>query len=552
MEDLTSVHRQTLASGSYLVDLAHFIQHLVPMVFGGEESRLSYERIDREVASSIQTNPGEITELLERVHRMRNDDSNKSFYIYHITTQLALSDDAIWVELRDLEPTIDDVLLDIILDGDFCGFSRGDLYRPSEPGAVPRASFVHNLALLSNLAAQKLFTLFTLLHEHRSDVLIGYVETIQRRTDAVWERISRIMLPSDYIKNDFPDVADMLQACVMWIGHGWHALRCASKYKQPAVDYNVARQCLYTFCSARKELYRNETFFLLYNMLQSGYITDDQLMEMCNEVFRGEDMSLAFVNACVATLSTPKLSVISTESLLSYQPVQALLWFQQQAIARDPRILRNVAARRENMSRLGNSGMLACQRLKCQCGGDLDAERSLKSMCALTNYLLFTFRITTHFDQRVACTGFLLGADVLEKAIRDRNLEDAKHVIRFISKCGVAAAEPPENTHGKGIRKDIVHLMHTVHGRYQPILQDLRRSGLPKDEMMKLALQGVGDILRMIERRGYAGQASPPRNVQGRCHLAGCACSGVKPPHQLRVCKGCWQVEYCSKYCLEL
>lgn len=34
-----------------------------------------------------------------------------------------------------------------------------------------------------------------------------------------------------------------------------------------------------------------------------------------------------------------------------------------------------------------------------------------------------------------------------------------------------------------------------------------------------------------------------------RCHYELCICSGMKPPHQLRVCQGCWSVFYCGEYC---
>ncbi|KAJ3526758.1 hypothetical protein NM688_g8221 [Phlebia brevispora] len=417
MEDSTAVHRQMLLSDSLTDSEPHFVQYLAPIVFSGEEAQSAYDRIREEVVSSLQTNPGHVIELLQSAHTMANDDSCKHYYIHHITTQLGLSDDELWMKLRDSEPKIENVLINIMSDGDFCGFSREELYKEPELIAFPYTNYVHNIALLFNMCARKLLTLFLLLRGSRADALIGpYAEIIQRKVDPIWERLSQVMQPSDYIKKGFPDVADALQACVMWIGHGWLVLRCASKYSAPAAEQEVARQSLYTFCTARRELYRNECFFLLYNMIHAKHISEDELIVMCNEVFRDEETSQAFIDACVATLSTPKLSVVSTKGLPDYQPVQALLWFQQQVIARGPQMLRDVASRCDNMSRLGNSGMLACQRLKCQCGGDSDAERALNHMCAFVNYLLFTFKITTHFDQRVACTGLLLGADLLEKA----------------------------------------------------------------------------------------------------------------------------------------
>ena len=50
-----------------------------------------------------------------------------------------------------------------------------------------------------------------------------------------------------------------------------------------------------------------------------------------------------------------------------------------------------------------------------------------------------------------------------------------------------------------------------------------------------------------------ASQLSTERRywkIPKQCFWRGCACSAsFKPPHQYRVCKGCWRVLYCSKYC---
>lgn len=34
-----------------------------------------------------------------------------------------------------------------------------------------------------------------------------------------------------------------------------------------------------------------------------------------------------------------------------------------------------------------------------------------------------------------------------------------------------------------------------------------------------------------------------------RCSCFACECSGMKPPHGLHVCKGCWSAFYCSRQC---
>ena len=42
----------------------------------------------------------------------------------------------------------------------------------------------------------------------------------------------------------------------------------------------------------------------------------------------------------------------------------------------------------------------------------------------------------------------------------------------------------------------------------------------------------------------------PPATYIGRtCALETCLCSGKHPAHELRICKGCWQVYYCNSDC---
>ncbi|KAJ3550537.1 hypothetical protein NM688_g5058 [Phlebia brevispora] len=531
------------------VDLEALVAEIVaPVVISDEANMQNFERIGREVSHMIQTVPEDVIELLQRTHGMKKDEKPKLYYLHHVATALGTSDDSTWQKLRAGMPTIENLLLDIILDGELCGFSKEELYANPQDQVIPYANYAYDLALLLNISMQHLSKL--LESNDRSNELRNYAETVQRRASCIWQRLPLIMPLTEYGNNDFSHVSDLLHAYVTWYGDGWLGLH-DSLYGTVPSHKEAIHHILYTFCYSRRELYRNESFFRLYTILNPLYMPIEKWQEICKDVFTSEETAQAFIDSCAAALTASKFRLASTAHPLAQQerPFQAILQFEQYVFACGPRILKSTASTIPNTDKIASSGIHACQRLKCQ--GDAGVEWALNCLSAAVNDLLKGSSTIVILEPHVACTTLMLVADVLEDLIHERCLERGVHIIDFVGACGMPGLQVlPDHVRGKA-RRGIMHLRHTIYVRYKTIIRDLRLSGLPLSAT-KDARETAELVIECIENNGGADERHRIRDQWGQCRFAGCACSGIKPSHKLRVCKGCWQVQYCSSYCQTL
>ena len=60
--------------------------------------------------------------------------------------------------------------------------------------------------------------------------------------------------------------------------------------------------------------------------------------------------------------------------------------------------------------------------------------------------------------------------------------------------------------------------------------------------------EGAGPVMT-LNRASPLSEEKAYWRIPRHCFWLGCACSGHKPFHPVRVCKGCWRALYCSAQC---
>lgn len=94
-------------------------------------------------------------------------------------------------------------------------------------------------------------------------------------------------------------------------------------------------------------------------------------------------------------------------------------------------------------------------------------------------------------------------------------------------------------------QRDIFNLRNMIDVRISTVRELLQP--MPPSSFKRRATRIAQDIQSALDFEAFPGvlYAGGPH----RCNDLGCECSGTKPPHALRVCKGCWAAFYCSKQC---
>ena len=131
--------------------------------------------------------------------------------------------------------------------------------------------------------------------------------------------------------------------------------------------------------------------------------------------------------------------------------------------------------------------------------------------------------------------------DTYRASIIDQYLDHASDIAIVYN--NVAVEVVPDHKD----RRRFVHIMQLYWPRF---IQALRRSQPRHAKLAFWELMATSFKLKEIHE-------FPPEyrfRFQGQkpCYLDGCLCSGMKPKHPMRVCKGCWHAYYCSVKCQTL
>lgn len=119
-------------------------------------------------------------------------------------------------------------------------------------------------------------------------------------------------------------------------------------------------------------------------------------------------------------------------------------------------------------------------------------------------------------------------------------------ILDFYSTLGQTEARAQTNSAElKALRSHVTRVL-------APTLQKLR--ALPSSLRRTRAINKWTNLAKALELR----ETSWPEDItiddsshshSRRCHWHDCMCSHTDPAHSIRVCKGCWQVFYCSRQC---
>lgn len=109
------------------------------------------------------------------------------------------------------------------------------------------------------------------------------------------------------------------------------------------------------------------------------------------------------------------------------------------------------------------------------------------------------------------------------------------------AKCDLSVLSPTR-------QHDIHSLRRIIHMNLREVrtqLNHMRNSNLRR--RAALLVRQISDEVLLDDMSAIPSHHSLVR--VHRCYYIACECSGIKPPHRLRVCKGCFSTFYCSREC---
>ncbi|KAI0691441.1 hypothetical protein BC835DRAFT_1307494 [Cytidiella melzeri] len=216
---------------------------------------------------------------------------------------------------------------------------------------------------------------------------------------------------------------------------------------------------------------------------------------------------------------------------------------------------------------------IACQRQMCLGSSDMDTNSVLGASLSVIKDIMqdcmepgSNRHLPAFFEMVDTAKIIPMVARITIHAI-DRNDPSLFHCLQFILDMYAISGETCRRTNIEHVMAKVFKISREL---WYPTVQDIRSHPIPVNNEQVVRMRDwalktwvnfgkkLGFNERVEERRFKAmeeqgdvrAERQPMTPGSRRCHWNKCLCSwDDKPPHHMRMCKGCWRVWYCGANC---